>query len=521
MAKSLQILFKKIPGYVLLCIVLFVLLVTRTIYFYIAPDTVLIGAIPDDAFYYLQLAKNRAILGHWTFDGLTPATGFHLLYGYFLYFINIGFGTVSWQKLFLLISLLSCVAISSSAYLCGKLIYELLGNRFALLTTAPFFTSIALNQSTEMMESWLVILCSSATFFLIFYPLKSSGSKVLLPLLCVGLIGSLARSDFGLLPGATLVALCMGYAFAAATKIFFFRALLITIGAGIGVGIVTLHNYYISGNYFQASAQVKLYWSSIIEHKIRAPLDLVAQMVMPIGGGSFRVILPLAILGILLILAARRLKPSKWLESQGFYIGLSSLLTILGYIFLYRHNSLGLQSWYISNFLVPYSLLLATIFYFAFSGKRLAPFLICILFYFVTGVSSLFMAPWPNQIWPFNLSQLIDENNIPGRYASWNAGILGFFINKNVVNIDGLTNDEILPSIKNNQLPEYWVYKNIEYILDDQEMINSHFQRRKGGYDSPLIDKCLSPIELKNPNHLDLGTIKIYRIDRQCLKQNL
>src|SRR5882672_11990704 len=38
--------------------------------------------VPDDAFYYLVLAKHFAQLGRWTFDGTTNTTGFHLLHPY-------------------------------------------------------------------------------------------------------------------------------------------------------------------------------------------------------------------------------------------------------------------------------------------------------------------------------------------------------------------------------------------------------------------------------------------------------
>ncbi|MFN7825259.1 MAG: hypothetical protein ACK5P6_07855, partial [Pseudobdellovibrionaceae bacterium] len=44
----------------------------------------LVQVVPDDAFYYLQLAKNFAHTGQWTLDGIHPATGFHPLYAYFL-----------------------------------------------------------------------------------------------------------------------------------------------------------------------------------------------------------------------------------------------------------------------------------------------------------------------------------------------------------------------------------------------------------------------------------------------------
>ena len=44
----------------------------------------LIDHIPDDAFFYLQTARTFARTGRWSFDGVEPASGFHVLWGYLL-----------------------------------------------------------------------------------------------------------------------------------------------------------------------------------------------------------------------------------------------------------------------------------------------------------------------------------------------------------------------------------------------------------------------------------------------------
>ena len=51
-----------------------------------------VSFVPDDALYYIGLAKNRVSTGNWTFDGTAPATGFHLLWGYILWYIYIILG---------------------------------------------------------------------------------------------------------------------------------------------------------------------------------------------------------------------------------------------------------------------------------------------------------------------------------------------------------------------------------------------------------------------------------------------
>ena len=56
-------------------------------FFYVItrPQRVLIGFVPDDAFYELQLARHFLATGRWSFDGkLTTTTGFHLLNVYLM-----------------------------------------------------------------------------------------------------------------------------------------------------------------------------------------------------------------------------------------------------------------------------------------------------------------------------------------------------------------------------------------------------------------------------------------------------
>ena len=71
-----------IPGLVGLLIL--VAIGWRTTTFLSLGEAGRLAFIPDDAFYYLILARNFLDLGFWTFDGESTATGFHLLHGYFL-----------------------------------------------------------------------------------------------------------------------------------------------------------------------------------------------------------------------------------------------------------------------------------------------------------------------------------------------------------------------------------------------------------------------------------------------------
>ena len=64
---------------VILVIVLFdAIIITST-------DTIQVQYVPDDAYYYLTLAKNFTIFGNWTFDsGHSVTSGFHPLLAFLL-----------------------------------------------------------------------------------------------------------------------------------------------------------------------------------------------------------------------------------------------------------------------------------------------------------------------------------------------------------------------------------------------------------------------------------------------------
>ena len=67
-----------------LATLVFVVGMLRLVVLFRKSDCDLVKMIPDDAFYYLVPARSFATLGRWTFDGVEPSSGFHLLWGYLL-----------------------------------------------------------------------------------------------------------------------------------------------------------------------------------------------------------------------------------------------------------------------------------------------------------------------------------------------------------------------------------------------------------------------------------------------------
>ncbi len=172
----------------------------RVVWFYAAADPLLIAVIPDDAFYYIQLARHRVADGFWTFDGASPATGFHLLYGYFLAALFWFFGDIGWRPLYLLIGCLASFSIALSALFTFRTVETILDPKLVPIAAIPFFSWEVISLSAFMVESWLVLLFAALTAHSVSADSRPTAHGAL-GLLAIGVLGSLARTDFGLWPG--------------------------------------------------------------------------------------------------------------------------------------------------------------------------------------------------------------------------------------------------------------------------------------------------------------------------------
>lgn len=491
---------------------LFCCLLLRVIYFYLSPDQSLITAIPDDAFYYLQLAKYQYEIGFWTFDGKTPATGFHLLYGYLLYFIYLAFPTLDWHTLFLIISVAASAAISISAYLTSITAEATFNKAVSLAAFAPFFSQPIFFQSTAMMESWLVILIASYSLYLISNN-KPTSSYCNIGLVILGALGSCARSDYGLLPGVFFLSYGFYSRFDIKLDRYFYRSFFLLSGAVIGVLVVFIHNLFLSGELLQASAQIKSYWSFIEGNKISNSLALLSDIAFPFFNKKpFLYLLLLAIYPI-----GRSFALSNKTNIQSKLTFHASLITILGYVLFYKYNSAGLQNWYSANLLIPLALGFSGLIFYACKTYQKISSLILWLVFTAFSIGALTIQPWPHQSQMLQAGLYLKDHHEDANYAAWNAGIISYFSKLPIINIDGLTNDEIVPYIKSNTTFDYLQKANIGFIVDYEIMFIDGY-RRRGGYLDKRIDECITPIHTVEEDKVGMGEskIKIFKITARC-----
>ncbi|PJZ24065.1 hypothetical protein CH352_18080 [Leptospira hartskeerlii] len=472
----------------------FISAVFRVLFFYNSPDAELIGVIPDDAFYYIQMARHRASEGIWTFDGITVTTGFHFLYGYILVFIYSVFGDVDWRHLFLIIGGLASIFMGVSAYFTARIAENFFGKSSILLVLSPFFTFTALMQSTAMMESWLVLFFSASSLY---FSTQDKDFSILsaIGLCSLGIFGSLSRSDFGLLAGVVFAAYLISFPWFKTKSLK--RSAIVLVGAVVGVCIILLQNFYISGHFSQGSAQVKLYWSSLGGHSVLPIILLIGSMFLPffsILNKSIQILLLLSFPALVVYSSYKFIKSkNRFSYTPSLILAFSCFFTIIGYVFFYRYNSRGINVWYSSNLIVPIGIVLAALGNFLFRKRLLIPAVLILSGYLYVGKTKFLSSRWPHQIGMLKAGLFLKEKKF-AKVGAWNAGIISYFSKASVVNIDGLANDGVFSFVKGNTLFDYLKSNKIDYLIDYEEMLKNEEYQKRGGYFDKRIDRCLRSV---------------------------
>jgi hypothetical protein len=483
------------------------------------PDRIA-SLVPDDAFYYIVLSKNQASLGRWTFDGVAPATGFHLLWGYMLAATYYIWPNIPFNSLFILSSAIGTLCVSVSAALLTVTAARRFGYGAIFGVLIAFFNPVVLLQSTEIMESPLVILCAATLWFLVFRPEIKLSYASLASVACVGFLGMLARSDFGLVP---LVLFCVTV-FGVLTKRMASTAAAVAtaglIGSVLGLGFVLAHNYVSAGHLFQASALIKRHWSIVAGDSAIPGLKLVLQILVVYKvWGMFSWFLAFAPIGALLLARASEYKRFINASFEEWAIIGAAILVVVGYIALYSLNSAALQNWYCATLLGAISL---------FVGILLAPIgqdqfgKMAVLTIILAGLG-LYSSLRPAWAWQQSMRDaglFLRSSPQINPVASWNAGYISYFAERPVINIDGLVNDDILEFVKSGNLADYILARKIDYIVDFPEML-SELEAGRGGYANGKLASCLSVQQKLAPdlpvNEWMGSVISLFKVDRNCL----
>ncbi len=528
------------------------LLITRAILLFNSPLEEFIKVVPDDSFYYLKLSCNFIDKNTWTFDGLNNTSGFHLIYGYLLVFFNKFIGCQNWRITYLLISLISAFLISLSCYLTSNLVRKKIGYKYAIFASTIFFGRDVILQSTAGMESGFVIFISSLLFYIFFENISSfkkergflNHKKIFksfkLFLLGIFIIG--IRTDFIIL---SLIFYSSIY-LRKKLKVFFkvknhekgseeetndFKSLF--FGTILGYILVSFHNYFFTKSFLQNSASIKFYWSSKIGH-IQEPIFRLigGNLPIPISWFNFKYqsyfifSLIFLIFAILINKIIKERKPNiiyYYFDDENL-LNQTVILSLLGYAIFYSFNSAGIQTWYISQFLTPLVIFISYFLNFIENNLNLLKFsnlisLVLIINIFSGVYSSFNYRPYANQTEMLAAGKFLKTNFKNSTIASWNSGIIGFFSERNIVNIDGLVNNAVAPYIKNDNLISYFDKVKIDYVIDYETMLTNKYYSKRGGFSDRKLNKCLEKLNFKiNQSYkkFENSNIYLFKVKSKC-----
>lgn len=505
-----------------------VLMLVRVFYFYHAPLSMQVAVVPDDAFYYIQLAQHHLQEGGWHFDGQTSTTGFHLLYAYFLVFIMTLTHVTSWPALYLMVGLCSATAIAVAAYFSLKSSEILFGFQSSFWSLIPYLTIAVLLQSNMMMDSWLVIFFASLGFYYFLSQHKHSFFNHVF-LIFLGFLGSLSRSDFGLFPGILSLVFLISFNSSRAQEIK--RSFLWLFGATLGLCAVWLNSYFISGHFTQASAQTKFYWSSLMGHDIQISWQFIKSIVVPHGidpnlSSRFWKISFLICFSCLWF-SRQFVKENR----SAYLIAIAALLTLGGYTVIYRYNSAALQIWYVANYVTPLCIMAAAFGslisksferFPIFKKCSFIPLFYALAIYFPVALKHVLYVPWVHQAGMMYAGLHLKDMKTEAKFAAWNAGIISYFSGLNVMNLDGLVNDEILPYIKEERLLDYIQEKHIHYLVDYEFMLDNFMNKKRGGYADGKLRLCLIPLNSIDdtapewPDSPEHSRLKLFKVKSEC-----
>jgi hypothetical protein len=396
--------------------------------------------LPDDAYYYLTLARNFHHLRRWTFDLVSATSGFHPLWAYMV----VGESVTITILLGVFIAALTVVLLARMR--CSLPVMIL------ILGAQNFYANAG-----SAMEWSLVILLAVC-----YYDFVEKGKPN--HAFVAACLGSLARTDFIVFP-AVLFALSFFYGKGNKTvRIGFYGSL-------AGLAMAMLHNFAFTGSLLQTSVRMKL-MSSNTAGGTAADFGL-AGLGFGLGVSTFNILFVLLLADV-----------AMWRRAPLYVLG--AFVTVLVYAVIY--SFVQPRMWYSALFFVPCIILAAA----AFSNLPHWGRIIALAIIVATTGYSLWVPTEPT--YPHQLA-LLKIQMPQGKVGAFNAGVLGYY-HPGVVNLDGLMNDDVVPYIKSGRLPEYIDRIGINYIVDFENVFMEAWRRKMGGYDDPGFLKRLQRISV-------------------------
>lgn len=447
----------------------------------ITGELLLLQWLPDDTFYYLNLANHFSKQGIWTFDGgQTVTTGFHLLWAYCLALLIYLIGNEP-VLLMRAVASLSYVLALGTVVTVAVTFFKRRAS-LALLVLAVFLSASSFLANSISGMEWSLALAISVLYHYqsIDIPNKDKRLK-LLGIFLLGIMGTLSRSEFGVLTFAYFSSAILMSLLIRQPKYLLPSGVGLT-GATVGLLLLFVHNLYFSGEWLQSSSQIKFFWSEAFGYSpvpvllqvlriicyiptLKLDIQTALRLVDYANNTLIIICIILGISGILLIRKNHHFIVTMLnTYHQSAFLLISAILSIIYYLFIYSFNTFASQIWYTVFLTVPIFTLVN------FSLTRLAhyiaPQVITISLATLLAIN-LALFQWSAPIYQGQLLNksigLTIKQLKNARIGISDAGIVNFYQGGTVINTDGLVNNDINAYLQTGRLSCYLLDKRIQY----------------------------------------------------------
>lgn len=468
-------------------IIIILIVLSSSLLLVLQPIDTLIRHLKDDAFYYFKVANNIAIGCGSTFDCINKTNGYHPLWMLHLipiYWIYPDNPTTALRVILIIVALYHTAA----SVLLYRTAAQLHGVRMGVYVAVAWaLCPITMRMNLSGMESALYAFCLTTLLYVITTIFKNGEGiwdidvRKKRDLLGLGvLIGIcvLARLDSIYLFAGILVTGMLPRAWKRADILIRVRAMvLVATPVVLLVSCYFLSNLALFGHFYPVSGRIK---TPTIPDSIQVFLSDVLWPFTPIYRSSYQLIaiglagLFIACFGIMLFFrpALRQtllliLRRYDWL--------------LLGVVPLYIHMALSktyIHNWYYVPFLLLLFLVVAEIYLALISFVALLPrvhrigsrsvAVLVVLAYLGIGVVEF--GPNKNDyVYKIYRSSFwVHDHLAEGQIgAAWNAGIIGYFSGRQVVNLDGLINSyDYYDALKAGQEPAFVARQGVMFVFD-------------------------------------------------------
>jgi len=276
------------------------------------------------------------------------------------------------------------------------------------------------------------------------------------------------------------------------------------MGAMFGVAIVFLHNYLFTGLALQSSALMKSHW-------MKGEINFYPLFLGGVG---------LLFLLLIPIFAGKLTKMIQVSDMQSL-LALSAFLAWVGYGIFYSKNS-DIQPWYSANILFSIFIFFCALWISIQHGRmenfQLMPHILFALIFAFAFLQTAFRtypvnernSEWIHQQAFLEAGKYLHDHPLDGKIGAWNAGIVNYYQGGEVVNLDGLVNNDIYAYAIKDSSFDYLQKVNVRYIIDFDIMFRKDVIERSG-YDDPRLLENLLPVK-KFGKYPVAGNLILYEI---------